>query len=139
MSGRQRRGCDYYSVVPGGSYRTVQHIPTPWLLCSIFVMSLLTACASTYRGSDLGSASFLQRAQTQVEGDLTVRAAVPDAAETLALTGLDLYAQGIQPVWLEVENSGDHLARLSMWSIDPEYFSPIEVAYINRKQFSDQG
>ena len=59
-------------------------------------------------------------------------AAVPDAAETMALTGLPLYEQGIQPVWLEVTNSGTDRLRLALWSIDPDYYSPLEVAWMNR-------
>jgi hypothetical protein len=129
-----------YQLVPCGSRRARQRVPVPRLLYFILGIVLLSGCAtSAYHGTDPGSASFLQRAQTQVRGSVTVRAAVPDAAETLALTGLDLYAQGIQPVWLEVENKGEHLARLSIWSIDRDYFSPIEVAYMNRGKFSTQG
>ena len=107
------------------------------MLCCLTL--LLAACASKpYQGNDPAKASFLQRAQTQFSDTLKVRAAVPDAQETQALTGLDLYSQGIQPIWLEVENRGEVPARLTLWSIDRNYFSPIEVAYMNRKGFSDQ-
>ncbi len=139
MSRRERRG-RRYQLVPFWFRRGEQQVQAPRLLCFILGIVLLSGCAtSAYHGTDPAAASFLQRAQTQEQGSLRVRAAVPDAAETLALTGLDLYAQGIQPIWLEVDNSGDHLARLSMWSIDRDYFSPIEVAYMNRGKFSAQG
>jgi hypothetical protein len=88
---------------------------------------------------DTASAGFLQRAVTQQQGDIRVTAAVPDAVETEALTGLDLYAQDIQPVWLRIENTGPAPARFIPWSLDPNYFSPIEVAYMNRGPFSKQG
>ncbi len=101
---------------------------------------LLSACATRpYHGTQLAQADFLQRAITQQIGDITVTAAVPDAAESKALTGLELYRQGIQPVWLKIENNSPTRARLAHWSIDRDYFSPIEVAYMNRKQFSSQG
>ena len=139
MSRRQRL-CRNSLSVPCGSHSSVLYLSLTRLLCLIFVISFLGGCATAaYHGVDPVTAPFLQRAQTQVQGTLTVRAAVPDAAETLALTGLDLYAQGIQPIWLEVQNSGEHLARLSIWRIDRDYFSPIEVAYMNRKKFSKQG
>ena len=70
---------------------------------------------------------------------MTISAAVPDAEEARALTGLDLYAQGIQPIWIKIENKAATSARVAPWSIDREYFSPIEVAYMNRKKFSSAG
>ncbi len=101
---------------------------------------LLTACASRpYQGVAVESAGFLDRSVSQQEGHLMVTTAVPDADETKALTGLDLYAQGIQPVWLKIENRGTSPARMTTWSVDRNYFSPIEVAYMNRKQFSGEG
>jgi hypothetical protein len=109
---------------------------TSWLSVSL----LLAGCASRpYHGTDVMDAPFLQRAITLEEGQLRVTAAVPDAAETEVVTGLDLYAQGIQPVWLEVENTGSKPARINLWSIDRNYFSPIEVAYMNRGSFSAHG
>jgi len=114
---------------------------TTLLTCGIVVLSLVIAgCASRpYQGADIQAAAFLQRAMTQQSDTLRVTAAAPDAAETLALTGLDLYEQGIQPIWLEIKNTGPDTARIATWSIDRNYFSPIEVAYMNRKQFSRQG
>jgi hypothetical protein len=105
------------------------------LICLIFIF--LSACASRpFQGADLEAADFRSRALSQVQGDITVTTSVPTAEETAALTDLDLYEQGIQPVWLHIENRGDVSARVALWSIDPDYFSPIEVAYMNRKTFS---
>jgi len=104
------------------------------------VFLLAAGCASQpYTGTEVGSASFLDRKVTLTEGELRVDAAAPDAGETLALTGLDLYEQGIQPVWIRVENRGEVPARVVTWSVDRTYFSPIEVAYMNRKPYSDEG
>lgn len=108
--------------------------------CLFVVLLLAAGCASQpYTGTDVGAASFLDRKVTLTEGDLQVQAAAPDAEETLALTGLDLYEQGIQPVWIRVENRGNERARVVTWSVDSTYFSPIEVAYMNRKPYSDEG
>ena len=70
---------------------------------------------------------------------MRVAAAVPDAKETLALTGLDLYQQGIQPVWLEVTNLGEQPVRTAVRSVDENYFSPMEVAWKYRKRLSEKG
>ncbi|MBN7797736.1 hypothetical protein [Parahaliea mediterranea] len=103
-------------------------------------MAVLAACsARPYRSGDVAAAPFLQRGVTQESGLVRVTAAVPNAGETLALTGLDLYEQGIQPIWLEIDNRSEHALRIAHWSIDPYYFSAIEVAYMNRKPFSDSG
>lgn len=106
----------------------------------VAMLAMLAACATRpYDGTAVAQSNFLARAITQEVGGITVSAAVPDEAETLALTGLDLYEQGIQPVWLQVENNSATRARIATWSIDRDYFSPIEVAYMNRKKFSSQG
>jgi hypothetical protein len=84
------------------------------------------------------SVDFWARAQTQSEGDLTVRAAVPGPDETRRLFGVPLYERGIQPVWLEVENRGPVRVRFAPTGTDAVYFSPVEVAYIHRRGFSRQ-
>ncbi len=101
---------------------------------------LLAGCGlQPFHGTELAGASFLSRTITQSSGPVTVSVAVPDARETLALTGLDLYEQGIQPVWLRVDNHTENQARVALSSIDRDYFSPIEVAYMNRRRFSGSG
>ncbi len=106
-----------------------------WLTCL-----LCAGCGlQGYQGTDPLNADFLSRALTQTEGAITITAAVPDAAETQSLTGIDLYDQGVQPVWLNIENSGDSHLRIALRSIDSEYFSPIEVAYMNRGPYSRDG
>ncbi|MEP5569420.1 MAG: LssY C-terminal domain-containing protein [Halioglobus sp.] len=120
--------------IVGGSDRTLRFIAVAALsLC-------LAACASRpYQAAGPDAVAFTQRALVQQKGNLTVSASVPTAEETKALTGLDLYSQGIQPVWLEIENRAESPARLITWSIDRDYYSPIEVAYMNRKPFSKEG
>ena len=106
----------------------------------LVLLALLSGCAMRpYDPVEVSNAAFLQRAQTQEADNITISAAVPDAAESAALTGLDLYEDGIQPVWLRVENRGDTPVRVALWSVDRDYFSPIEVAYKHRKKFSSQG
>ncbi|WP_162846086.1 LssY C-terminal domain-containing protein [Seongchinamella sediminis] len=108
--------------------------------CLLFTLLLISGCASRpYQGADPGAAGFLQRAVVQQQDGLVISAAVPTAEETIALTGLDLYQQGIQPLWLKVENRSDAPARVITWSIDRDYFAPIEVAYMNRRPYSKAG
>ncbi|MEH6586971.1 MAG: LssY C-terminal domain-containing protein [Halioglobus sp.] len=111
-------------------------------IASIALLSLLllTACAS--RPFELpvsGEQDFVHRALVQEQDGLVIATSVPNAQETRTFIGLDLYSQGIQPVWFKIENRSDKPARLVTWSIDRDYYSPIEVAYMNRKPFSKDG
>ncbi len=101
---------------------------------------LLSACASLpYEPAALNSVPFRDRAQTQTSGLVTVRAAVPGPKETQDLFDLPLYDSGIQPVWLEVHNGTDSQIRYAPVGTDSEYFSPQEVAYVHRGNFSNEG
>jgi hypothetical protein len=100
---------------------------------------VLAGCGGrSYVHDTMVVADFRERAETQSDGPITVAAAVPGREETEAIFGVDLYDQGIQPVWLEIGNSGAAQARYAPVSTDRYYFSPLEVAYKNRGGFSDE-
>jgi hypothetical protein len=106
----------------------------------MFSISLLSGCANQpYHPVSVAASTFIQRSLSQEKGNVRVTVSVPDANETLSLTGLDLYDQGIQPVWLNIANKSTVSVRMAQWSIDHDYFSPLEVAYVNRRSFSRQG
>jgi hypothetical protein len=99
----------------------------------------LTACggrAFVHESVDLDG--LYERAETQTAGPIRVSATVPGRVETTQIFGIDLYEQGIQPIWLEIENSGTDQARYAMVSTDHLYFPPFEVAYKNRGGFSKE-
>ena len=104
----------------------------------VLVLSVaVSGCATrTFVTSTVESAPFIERAITQSQEVVKVTASVPGADEMEALTSLDLYSQGIQPVWMRIENLGDKRIRVALWSIDDEYFSPMEVAWKNRGGYS---
>ena len=107
---------------------------------SLCLALLVSGCASkSFVIPDADSATFMDRGVTQTEGSIRVTAAVPGADETEAIIGLDLYSQGIQPVWLSATNLGENPARVALVSVDDEYFSPLEVAWKNRKPYSKKG
>jgi hypothetical protein len=117
--------------------RTAIHLSKSRALLALALTLVLSSCASnTYHAVDVSSSGFLERTQQQQIDGIIVSAAAPDALETEQLTGLDLYDQGIQPVWLHIENTTANNIRLNIWSIDRDYFSPIEVAYANRSDFT---
>ena len=108
------------------------------LTCLSLVLTLASGCAtqSFAPAGDVVAAPFMERQYTRTRGPVRITAAVPSAEETRALFGLDLYAQGIQPVWLNAENLSDKRIRIALRSLDEEYFAPLEVAWLNHKGHS---
>ena len=100
----------------------------------------VSACSLTpYTPDPSAEEQVLQRAAAQVEGPIEVSASVPSIEEARQIFGMPLYRRGIQPVWLEITNRTAFLARFAYSSVDPDYFSPFEVAYMHKKYVSKQG
>jgi len=110
------------------------------LLFAVLALAVgLAGCGGkAYLYEEVDTGRFLSSTERQSEGPVRVSTAVPGREETARIFGIDLYDQGIQPVWLQIENSGDSLARYAPVSTDPEYFAPLEVAYINRRGYSKE-
>lgn len=102
-----------------------------------FVM-LLSACATTYRGPAPFDDTTLRDRATTIAGDgIRVSGAIPSPEESRTVFGIDLEKDGIQPLWLEIENNTDRRIFFLPTGLDPEYFSPLEVAYGYHASFSD--
>jgi hypothetical protein len=96
---------------------------------------LLAACAGAPKlGPEMPEGDFRQRIQTQEQEGVRVSAAVPSASESRDLFGKSLYNRGIQPVWLKIENNRDDLLTFLPVGLDPQYFSPLEVANLGREE-----
>jgi hypothetical protein len=95
-----------------------------------------TGCGS-FSPQPLDQVPFMERAVTQVEGEVMVTAAVLSAEETKQVFDFDLYGKGIQPIWLEIENKSPEDYWFVRRGLDPHYFAPLEVAYMNHYWFSD--
>ena len=106
------------------------------MLTSALTGVVLAGCATAeFSPAPPDPEGFVSRGITQVDNAVAVTAAVPSAEEVQDLIGLDLYADGIQPVWIKVENRTDEWVRVAPYSIDENYFSPLEVAWLYRKKF----
>ncbi len=97
-------------------------------VCLLLPLLLHLGCAGSRAAREAPQVGFLERAQEQVENGIRVRAAVPSARETESLFGVPLYARGVQPVWLEIENGRDEEVSFLAVGLDPDYFTPIETA-----------
>jgi hypothetical protein len=73
---------------------------------------------------------FLERSITQTEGAVTVTVAVPSGREAQDFFGVPLYKRKIQPVWLEISNDRDATVLFLPLGLDPQYFTPIESAFL---------
>ena len=109
-------------------------------LIFVSLVLLLAACSTTpYRYEPLDNFEVTKRAITKQQGQIQVSASVPSNEEAERILGFPIYKRGIQPVWLEITNNSPNRARFAHVSVDREYFSPLEVAYMHKKYFSKQG
>ncbi len=79
---------------------------------------------------------FHERALTQYEDNIRITAAVPSARESKRLFDVNLYGDGIQPIWLEIENNDEEPVWILPVGIDPQYYSPIEASLLNHFRYS---
>ena len=96
------------------------------LLLPVLLVGL--AACRTFSPTPVEQVAFTQRAQTESRNGITVTVAIPSAEETEALFDVKLYKKKIQPVWIEIENATDKPLAFVPRSVDPEYFSALEVA-----------
>jgi hypothetical protein len=76
-------------------------------------------------------APFLDRMKQQSQGGLVVRVAVPDDRESERFFGVPMARRGMQAVWLHIANGRAQPCRLRLASLDPNYYPPLEAAFVN--------
>lgn len=106
-----------------------------WLLA--VVMLLLTGCATFTPPVD-PPRTYLERAETQVQGDLEVTTAVLSATESEQMFGVPLANSGIQPVWIRIRNNEPVAYWFYAIGLDPGYFSPDEAAWRSKVGYASK-
>jgi hypothetical protein len=91
------------------------------------VLSFVLGCR-TFSPTPIDQVSFKERADTKTEEGVTVSVVVLTDEEAKAVFDSKLYKKKIQPVWVEITNQTEDEMLFMPRSIDPEYFSPLEVA-----------
>jgi hypothetical protein len=94
---------------------------------SVIGAAVLAGCASQTAPIHPDS-TYLGRAVARARGGIAVTASVLDQSEIGDVFGARLDLVGIQPVWLKIQNLSAYSYVLFLKSIDPDYFSPYEVA-----------
>lgn len=97
-----------------------------WLTVATLTMS---ACATWQAPPDTSDTSLRVRAMTQSKAGVQLSAAVLGPQDSLRLFGTDVTTFAVQPVWIEVRNETDNVLWLLRSGTDPDYFSPLEVAW----------
>ena len=103
-----------------------------WLLRFVTTALLIpafTGCTTWQAPPDSDDSDLRQRAVSAVVKDVRLSAAVLGADDSRRLFGEDINATDVQPVWIEVDNPTPHPLWLLRSGTDPDYFSPLEVAW----------
>ncbi len=113
-------------------------------VCAILLVIPLTlqGCI-TYKPQPMDRVSFMERAQTQTQDDLTVTVSVLSDKEAKKVFGVNLAKKGVQPVWIKIENRGTSPFVFIPRNLDPNYYSAEEAAYTahfkQSRQFLEAG
>jgi len=99
------------------------------LACLACTLIALSGCATWIAPTDTGDTSLRTRAVTKAKPGVRVSAAVLGPEDCGRMLGRDVTADGVQPVWIEVTNDTDYVLWLLRSGADPDYFSPLEVAW----------
>jgi hypothetical protein len=106
------------------------------MLGLVVLSMLLAGCATWTAPVDTSDAALRARAVTESNRGVQLSATVLAAADALRLLGTDVTATGVQPVWIEVRNETDQVLWLLRSGTDPDYFSPLEVAWSAHVKFA---
>ena len=93
------------------------------------VLAAATAGCAGFKPNPGEQAVFLQRAVHSEDPQFRVTVAVPSIDEAATFFGRRLDREGVQPVWLRVENRSDSTAVFRTVAMERDYFAPLEVAY----------
>ncbi len=99
------------------------------LTCLACTLIVLSGCATWTVPIDTGDTPLRSRAVTEAKPGVRVSAAVLGPEDCVRMLGRDVTADGVQPVWIEVTNDTESVLWLLRSGADPDYFSPLEVAW----------
>lgn len=108
-----------------------------WVVVCTCLVGVATGCA-TYSPAPAGYQPQLERAQSQTNGPIVASVAVLSRREASRVFGLPLHKKRVQPVWVHLENHDTNAYFFLPASLDPNYYSSAEVAYMFRKTWANK-
>jgi LssY C-terminus len=106
-----------------------------WLIA---VLTMPAGCATWRPPTDTSDAPFRARATTETSRDVRLSATVLSGEDSVRMFGVDVNATGVQPVWIEITNDTAQSLWLLRSGTDPDYFSPLEVAWSAHVSFGGE-
>ena len=107
------------------------------LLQAAFISIIaLFGCAVYQKPIPFHDVPFQERSQSKIKSDVRVVVAVLSAEESQQVFGVNLAGKNIQAVWVRVQNASMEPYWLPYTGIDPDYFSPLEAAYLFHGAFA---
>ena len=100
------------------------------------LLLVLVAACTPFAPEGHDQAPFRLRVEVQQDDAFRVATAALSRDEARRFLGLDLLGDGIQPVWIEIENRTARPAWFLPIGTDPAYFAPYEVAYGFHRPFA---
>ncbi|MGT2504808.1 LssY C-terminal domain-containing protein [Cupriavidus basilensis] len=101
------------------------------------ILSLAVAGCSTWQApASADDAPLRERAVSETRQGVRVSAAVLGTEDSKRMFGADINKTNVQPVWFEVHNGTSQPLWLLRSGTDPDYFSPLEVAWSLHGTFS---
>jgi hypothetical protein len=98
------------------------------LLAGTLLFLVACSSATTTQVYSVPEGDWKARISSQEKDGIKISTAVPSAKESQELFGKPLYKKGIQPVWLEISNHRERRVSFLPVGLDPQYFTPLEVA-----------
>jgi len=127
--------------MPADCHDTTRNGRSVFQIVTVIITFLLLGaggCATWQAPSNPDDTALRARAVTDTVNGVTLSASVLSAADSEQLFGTDINAGGVQPVWIEVRNDSTHTLWLLRSGTDPDYFSPLEVAWPLHSKFAKQ-
>jgi len=98
-------------------------------LCAASLSLGVAGCATWQTPADFNDDGLRARAVSASRQEVRVAAAVLSTADCQRMFGADVNETGVQSVWIEVRNQTSEPLWLLSPGTDPNYFSPLEVAW----------
>ena len=110
-------------------YRWLKIIIIAAIVIIAFIVIKAVYNSATFKPQPFFGVPFRERSLSKFDEDVRVTVSVLSAKESRQILGVNLAGEGIQAVWVRVENHDTTPYWLLASGLDPDYFSPLESAY----------